>query len=83
MDEQPDVTLSDILQSVNYVSGQIGSVQDNGVQLHQDLQHVSGQMDILNHQLYVLSTYQQWTTISLMVIAAVLMFLLGYLLTRR
>lgn len=82
-EEQPEVTLSDILQGIKDTETAIKNGNDSVDGLQQSLTHLSGQMDILNHSLGVTNQYLSWITISLMCVAAMIMFLVGYTLTRR
>ncbi|MEN1990822.1 hypothetical protein [Paenibacillus hubeiensis] len=63
-------------------SGSVG-IENSVLDLKNKIDHVSAQLDILNHSLYVNNEYGSWIVISLMIIAAMMMFLVGYLLTRR
>ncbi|MNP31344.1 hypothetical protein D3C76_1244620 [compost metagenome] len=85
MNEEPvsEITLSDIKAVIEDLKGLVVVGNDQSAQLHSDIKHLSGQMDILNHSLSVSNTYSLYTSVFLIIIAAVLMFMLGYNITRR
>lgn len=86
MNETIELTDEQMQQLVEAIGG-VKSAVDAGTQQGSDiagqLDHLSGQIDVLNQSLYVHSEYQSWMVITLMIMAAMLMFLVGYLLTRR
>lgn len=47
------------------------------------LEHLSGQLDIMNHSLYVQNEHLSWITVSIMLLAALAIFAVGYMITRR
>lgn len=47
------------------------------------LQHISGQLDILNHSVYVSNSYLLFIGVNVALIAAIMMFFLGKLVTSR
>lgn len=82
-EEQSEVTLTDILQGIKDTTKAITDGNDQVDGLQNSMTHISGQLDIMNHSLGVNNEYLSWITISLMCIAAMLMFLVGYTLARR
>lgn len=82
-DEQAEVTLQDILQGIKDTETAIMNGNDSVDKLEQSMTHLSGQLDILNHSMGLGNQYLSWITISIMCIAAMLMFLAGYILSRR
>ncbi|MNW44037.1 hypothetical protein D3C74_212520 [compost metagenome] len=52
-------------------------------QTKDSLQSISGKLDLINHSLYVQNEYLSYTTVSIMLLAAIAIFMLGYLITRR
>lgn len=47
------------------------------------LEHLSGQLDVMNHSLYVQNEHLSWITVSIMLLAALAIFAVGYMITRR
>lgn len=68
----------DVYQEVIYKA-----LLDSTEQMTQKLEHVSGQLDVLNHSLYVINEHLSWITVSIMLLAALAIFALGYMITRR
>lgn len=78
-----EVTLRDILQGIKDTTKAITDGNDSVDGLQKSMTHLSGQLDILNHSIGVGNQYLSWITISLMCVTAMIMFLVGYTLTRR
>lgn len=78
-----DELLTEILESTKETTATTGSVDESIKAMHKGLDHVSGQLDIMNHSLYVQSEYLTWLTISIMLMTAMVMFLVGYIITRK
>jgi len=75
MDEQQQQVLEDISAQLQNMAADMGD-------FHKDIDHVSGQLDVLNHSLYVTNSYLMYITVSICLIAALLMFLVGFKLTK-
>lgn len=59
------------------------AILDSTEQMTQKLEHVSGQLDVMNHSLYVQNEHLSWITVSIMLLAALAIFAVGYMITRR
>lgn len=75
--------LEDILAHDRDANVYLSRIGDKTEVLHNDMQHVSGQLDILNHSIYVQNTYLMWVVICLMLLTALAMFMVGYMITRK
>lgn len=80
---QLEFKLDEIKDSLQNLYGAVSVGNDSAAQLHADVSHLSSQMDILNHSLYVSNYYSLFSAVSLMIMAAMLMFWVGHNLTRR
>ncbi|GAE10039.1 hypothetical protein [Paenibacillus sp. JCM 10914] len=61
----------------------IGYLNDEITNVHNTVNHLSDQVDILNHSLYVTNQYLMWSVICLMLMTALAMFTVGYKITRK
>ena len=59
------------------------AILESNERVTEKLEHVSGQLDVLNHSLYVINEHLSWITVSIMLLAASAIFALGYMITRR
>lgn len=59
------------------------AIIESNTALLEKLEHVSGQLDVLNHSAYVINEHLSWITVSIMLLAALVIFAVGYMITRR
>lgn len=74
--------MDDQQQVLDDISAQLQNMAVDMGDFHTDIDHVSGQLDVLNHSLYVTNSYLMYTTVSVCLMAALLMFLIGYMITK-
>lgn len=75
--------LTEILESTRETTKAVSSVDGSVQQVSNGLTHLSSQLDILNHSIYIQNEYLTWLTVSMMLVSGLMMFLVGYLLTRK
>ena len=68
----------DVYQEVIYKA-----LLESTQQMTEKLEHVSGQLDVMNHSLYVINEHLSWISVSIMLLAALGIFAIGYMITRR
>jgi hypothetical protein len=73
----------DILQTNQDGNATLSRINDSTESLHKDMEHLSGQIDILSHSLYVQNQYSMWAVICLMLLTALVMFAVGYNISRK
>lgn len=45
--------------------------------------HLSDQLNIISHSIYVSNEYEKWQTVCIMLLAVCAMFTIGFLISRR
>lgn len=82
-EEQNEQLINAINDLKDAVSSGSVSTEKAVLGIQDKLDHMSGQLNVMNHSLYVANEYIMWGVISTMILAAMMMFLVGYVLTRK